>query len=218
MTHTKQFHHIKRILLFILLLPILFGSAGCRKVDPAVEEPATVDYYSIVRSSDKLVLSEMTINKIATIEDLKLEDAKGGRQKWEALLNMVKIGNRKAAYSYRTYLRAYIDMSEFLPSDIEVDTAAKVMKIRLPEIRTEFAGRDVEVSEAHYRVTGLRSNIRPEERAKVKEAVNESLRREVEEHSGFRERVKASAREKAISYFTALAEENGFTAEIEIKG
>lgn len=200
-----------------LLAAGLLLCLSCRRVDPAPEQPEPTDYYSIVRSADKLVLAEMTINKIATVEDLRLRDAKGGRQTWEALLNKVKIGNRKAAYSYNTYLRAYIDMAEFTPSDIDVDTASKVMRIRLPEIHTEFAGRDVEVTEAHYRVTGLRSDIRPEERAQVKEAVNESLRREVEERSGFRDRVKATARTKALAYFTALAEENGFTAEIEIK-
>lgn len=208
---------LKKSMLAFLLPGMLLYGASCRRDAPKVEEPEPTDYYAIVRSADKLILAEMTINKIATIDDLKLSDAKGGKQTWEALLNKVKIGNRKATYSYNTYLRAYMDMAEFTPSDIEVDTATKVMKIRLPEIRTEFAGRDVEVSEAHYRVTGLRSDIRPEERARVKEAVNESLRREVEERSGFREKVKATARGKAISYFTALARDCGFTAEIEIK-
>lgn len=208
---------LKKSLLPLILPGMLFLDVACGHADKQMEEPEPTDYYSLVRSADKLILAEMTINKIATIEDLKLSEAKGGKQTWEALLNKVKIGNRKAAYSYNTYLRAYMDMAEFAPSDIEVDTASKVMKIRLPEIHTEFAGRDVEVTEAHYRVTGMRSDIRPEERARVKEAINESLRKEVEERSGFRERVTAAARAKAISYFTALAEECGFTAEIEIK-
>ena len=91
------------------------------------------------------------------------------------------------------------------------------MRIHLPEIKTEFIGRDVPLLEDHYRVTGLRSQIKPEERARVKEAMNESLKREVEERSGFKDRLKVSAKGKAIAYFTAFAEDNGFRAEVEVK-
>ncbi|MDE5868862.1 MAG: DUF4230 domain-containing protein, partial [Muribaculaceae bacterium] len=116
---------------------------------------------------------------------------------------------------YNTYLRAYMDLDELKPGDVEVDTASRVMRIRLPEIHTEFVGRDVEIREEHYRVSGLRSQINPEERARIKEAMNESLRKEVEEHSGYREHLKEVGIEKAKGYFTAFAAENGYEVNFE---
>lgn len=194
-----------------------FLMSGCKKEEAPVEREEPVDYCALIRSADKLVLSEMTINKMGSVEDMKLEDAKGKQQTWAAILNWFKIGTRKGVYSYNTYLRAYIDLSELEPSDVEIDTVSKVMHIRLPEIRTEYVGRDVSLNEDHYRVTGLRSQIDPQERARVKEAMNESLRREVEERSGFKERLKSSARGKAVAYFTAFASDNGFEADVKIK-
>ena len=208
----------KSLRLFPILLLAFFmaAAAGCTRPadrgDEAQEQPA--DYYSMIRSANKLILSEMTVNKIASVEDLKWDEAKGSRQKFDALLNCFKIGTRKGAYSYNTYLRAYIDLNELRPEDVEADTVTTVMRIRLPEVHTEFAGRDVELREDHYRVTGLRSQIRPEERARVKEAMNDQLKEEVEVRSGFKERLKATAKEKAVAYFTSFAEEQGFKAEI----
>ena len=40
----------------------------------------THDFYSEVRSVDRLVLAQMTISKMATVDDLRLEDARGPRQ------------------------------------------------------------------------------------------------------------------------------------------
>ncbi|MDE6716885.1 MAG: DUF4230 domain-containing protein [Muribaculaceae bacterium] len=213
----RMLHRALRPGTAVFIAALLFAGSCGRGEDAAPETPPAVDYYSLVRSADKLVLSEMSINKMATLQDLKLDQAKGGRQTVGALVNMFKIGTRKGAYSYNTYLRAYIDLSELRPEDVQVDTAAKVMRIQLPPVRTEFAGRDVEVREDHYRVTGLRSDISAEERARVKEAMNEALKREVEERSGFRDRLRLSARDKANSYFTALAAEQGLAAEITFK-
>ncbi|MDE7413231.1 MAG: DUF4230 domain-containing protein [Muribaculaceae bacterium] len=218
----KSTHRIRSGLIFflpLLILSLMGGGCEKRSGDEArAEDVAPVpDYYSLIRSADKLILSEMTINKMATVEDLGLNQAKGSKQTMDAILNLFKIGTRKGAYSYNTYLRAYIDLSELTPGDVEVDTAARLIRVSLPEIRTEFAGRDVEVREDHYRVTGLRTNIGADERARVKEAMNEALRKEVEERAGFRDRLTASAREKALAYFTAFAAENGYTAEIKFK-
>ncbi|MDE6409734.1 MAG: DUF4230 domain-containing protein [Muribaculaceae bacterium] len=203
-------------ILFSLLFAMLIASGCTRKEEESVKaEP--VDYAALIRSTNKLILSEMTINKMASIDDLKFDEAKGSRQQLNAVLNWFKIGTRKGAYSYNTYLRAFIDLNELKLSDVEVDTVAKVMRIHLPEIKTEFIGRDVQLREDHYRVTGLRTQINLEERARVKEAMNASLKREVEERAGFKERLKASAKGKAVAYFTAFAEGNGFRAEIDIK-
>ena len=202
-----------------LLISLLIMAGGCGKSGEEVkEETPPTDYYSEIRSANKLILAEMTLNKMATVEDLRLNEAKGGREKIDAILNYFKLGTRKGAWSYNTYLRAYIDLSELHPEDVEVDTAAHVMHIRLPEIRTEFVGRDVEIKEDHYRVTGLRSAIKPEERARIKEAMNESLRQEVQQRSGIRERLRQTAMAKAKGYYNIYAAENGFDADITIKG
>lgn len=210
-----------RILMMSLSLVMVFLS-GCGEQNAPENErdeakaPAE-DFYSLIKSTDRLVLSEMTINKIGSVEDLRLDEAKGNRQKWEALKNVFKIGTRKGAYSYNTYLQAYMDMNEFGRDDVSVDTVSRIMTIRLPRIKTEFAGRDVEVKEEHYRVSGLRSNISAEERAAVKEAMNEALKREVKENSGFERELMKSARQKAIAYFTTFAAEKGYKPEITIK-
>jgi len=188
---------------------------SCSKKDETVAAPPAPDYYSELRSVNKLMVGEMTVSKMATIDDLRLSDAKDVKQKLTAVLNKFKVGNRKGVYSYRTYLRAYMDLSELRPEDVTVDEVSHTMKIRMPEIRVEFAGRDPEICEEHYRVTGLRSQIRPNERAEMKEAVNESLRAEVEERAGFREKLIESGRVKAETYFREFGAANGYKVEIE---
>ena len=124
-------------ILFSLLFATLIASGCTRKGEEGVTaEP--VDYAALIRSTNKLILSEMTINKMASIDDLKFDEAKGSRQQLNAVLNWFKIGTRKGAYSYNTYLRAFIDLNELKPSDVEADTVAKIMRIHLPEIKTEF--------------------------------------------------------------------------------
>lgn len=201
----------------LLVLVACLFLVSCRGKGSEEQMPP-VDYYSMIRSADKLVLSEMTISKMASVDDLKMEDARSGPQKIYAFLNLFKLGSRKGAWSYRTYLQAYIDLKELAPEDVAVDTVAKTMRIRLPEIHTEFIGRDVTIREEHYRVTGLRSDIRPEERARVKEVMNESLRKEVMERSDFKKNLRHSAAVKAKAYFTAFAAENGYQAQVTVKG
>lgn len=189
----------------------------CGKKEERVNPEPPKDYYSLLRSVNKLSLAEMAVSKMGSVDDLTQEEADGAGQKLQAFLNSFKIGSRKGAYSYNTYLRAYLDLNKLGREDVNVDTVAKIMHIVLPEIETEFIGRDVEMREEHYRVTGLRSSITAGERARVKEAMNESLKKEVEERSGFRERLKTTGREKAVAYFSTLASEAGYTADIKFK-
>ena len=146
-------------------------------------------FYSEAKSVNKLVLAQMRVSKMATVDDLSLDEAEGMRQTVAALTDALKIGSRKAAYSYNTYLRAYIDMSSLSPDDVEVDEAARTVTLRLPPVMTEFQGRDASIREEHYRVTGLRSGIDAHERAAIKEQMNTALKHEVEERSAFRERL-----------------------------
>lgn len=197
---------VRRCLAFVAAVLLL---ASCKSDDGARA------FYSELRSVNKLVLGQMTITKLATVDDLRLDEADGMRQTAAALLNQLKIGDRKAAYSYSTYLRAYVDMSALGEDDISIDERNKRVRVKLPPVQTEFAGRDLTVREEHYRVTGLRSSIGAEERARVKENMSAALREEVESKPYFRRQLVERAQAKARAYFSALAAQNGYTAEVE---
>ncbi len=193
----------------ILLCSIVFG--GCRFMGT---KEGGRNYLSEVKSVNKLVLAQMTISKMATIDDIDLAKAEGLKQAAAGLLDALKIGDRKAAYSYNTYMKAYIDMSAVTEDDVKVDEATKTITLDLPPIQTEFAGRDVGIREDHYRVTGLRSQIDPKERAEIKEQMNTALKKEVEEKSEFRSRLEAEARSKCVSYFKSLLGGDGYNVVV----
>ena len=184
---------------------------GCRKN----EEPH--DIYNEIKSVNRLNLAGMTISKMATIDDITLDEAKGVKETADALLNAIKIGDRIAVYSYDTYLRAYIDLSELTPSDVAVDESTRSVTLLLPAIKTEFAGRDLPIRENHYRVTGLRSAINAKERAAIKERMNESLKAEVRRNPQFQNHVKSEARRKAVAYFESMLGNFGYSADISFK-
>ncbi len=201
--------YISRIMV-ILLAGCSFGA--CSKNDDAAQI-----YYSEVRSVDKLALAQMTISKMATIDDIHLEDAEGARQTAAALLDAVKIGNRKAAYSYDTYLRAFIDLSTLTPEDVKVDETSRTITLTLPPVQTEYLGRDMEIREDHYRVTGMRSDIDARERAAIKEQMNTVLKAEVEEKPEFRNRLIGQAKTKASAYFSSLLGRDGYNVNVKFR-
>lgn len=200
---------IKRIILPAVCALML---GACAKTPDRSET-----FYTELRSVDKLVLASMTITKMATIDDMTLAEAKGLKQTADALLSAVKIGDRVAAYSYDTYLRAYVDMSALTPEDITVDEQAHRVTINLPAVKTEFAGRDMGMREDHYRITGLRSDIDARERAEIKERMNRHLKEEVEQKDTFRAIVVEQAQNKARRYFESLLAPAGYTAVINFK-
>lgn len=174
-------------------------------------------YYSEISSVNKLVLAQMTISKMATIDDLNLHDADGLRQTAVAIIDAAKIGSRKAAYSYSTYMRAYIDLSALTPDDVEVNENSRTITLTLPEVNIEYLGRDMEIREEHYRVTGLRSEIDADERAALKESMNRAVMKEVERNPRFRDKLSAEAKTKARAYFTSLLGKDGYTVNVNFK-
>lgn len=184
-----------KTLLLLLSLPFLLASCADDTKGRIVSE---------IKSVNKLQLSQMTISKLATIDDLRLNDAENIKQGVMALGDAMKVGNRVAAYSYDTYLTAYIDLSTLLPDDVRIDDHARTITIDLPAIQTEFSGRDLGINEVHYRVTGLRSEIDARERAEIKEKMNTALKKEVEEKPFFRDRLVSSAKAKAQTFFSSL--------------
>ena len=156
--------------------------------------------------TERIFLSEMrSVNKLTRASTKP-------RQAANAMIAKLKIGDRKAAYSYSTYLRAYIDMSRLGEDDVKADAGNKTIHITLPPVQTEFVGRDIAIREEHYRVTGLRSQIDPQERATLKENMNTALKREVEGNPDFKAALVATAKNRAASYFEQMAASNGYTA------
>ncbi len=185
----------------------------------ACSQPAEQErnYLQELQSVDKLVLAQMSISKMASIDDIDLDNAVGMKQTAAALIDKLKIGSRKAAYSYDTYLRAYIDMSQLGPDDLVVDRDARTISLTLPPVQTEYEGRDITIREDHYRVTGLRSEVDQNERAQLKELINTALKAEVEANPEFRRRLEVEARDKARAYFGSIAAEEGYAIDIRFK-
>lgn len=196
---------------------ILFAATAFSLNSCSGDEQRERLYYSEIKSVNKLVLAQMTVSKMATIDDLKLEDAVGPKQTAAALIDAMKLGDRKAAYSYDTYLRAYIDLSDLNPHDIRIDESRKTITLTLPSVTTEYLGRDMEIREDHYRVTGLRSAIDADERARLKERMNTVLKEEVERKPMFRNKLVSEAKTKARTYFSSLLGKDGYTVTVKFK-
>lgn len=202
---------------FSRLLLAVFAAVCSSVVVACTDHPSDREIYGRIRSADKLVLAQMTISKMATVDDIDPAKARGVKQTAAAVLDALKIGDRRAAYSYDTYLRAYIDMSRLSPSDVVIDRGARTVTVTLPPVQTEFAGRDMQIREDHYRVTGLRSEIDARERAAIKEQMNSALKAEVESDGEFSRMLAETARGRARSYFESILQSDGYSAIIRFK-
>ena len=180
---------------FIVCLLVGVLACGCSRHDDGEA------MYNEVKSVDTLVLASMSISKVGSLSSTAW---------W-------KIGDRVGVYSYDTYLRAYIDLSELTRDDLKWDDGHKRVHLTLPPVRTEFAGRDAGMREEHYRVSGFRSHIDAKERAEIKERMNTHLREEVENNSQFREMLTEKAEKKARAYFEMLFKANGYDADIDFR-
>ena len=160
---------------FIFILSIALAFISCVR-----RGPDTPDFYSEIRSVDKLILSETRVTKMATVRDPDFTDAETLGDRAAAVISSLKVGQRVAVYSYDTYIQSYIDLSSLTPADVVVNDRDRTVTLYLPPIRTELAGRDGTLREEHYRVTGFRSDIGPQERARLKERMNSELLHEIE--------------------------------------
>lgn len=165
-------------------------SSGCSKPDN------TVSYYEEMKAADKMVFATMSITKTARLED----------SEW------YKVGKRIAVYSYDTYLQAYIDMSLLKPEDLEFDDKTRTVRVTLPPVATEIAGRDMEMRKVYENIGAFRSDIDAKERAAIKEQANKSLKKELEQNGTFNRQLTEAAERKARQYFETLFKANGYTA------
>ena len=190
--------------LVVVLGSWLLLAGGCSRADGGKEADGREVMIERVRAADKLTLAQMRVSKMAVIDDVKPDSARGAKQMVAAIVDAVKIGDRKAAYSYDTYMQAYVDLAQVGVDDIDVDVEAGRVVLRLPQPQVEFAGRDAGIREDHYRVTGLRDQIGPAERAALKEKMNAQLKAEVRDNGEFEETLLREARERGESYFRGL--------------
>lgn len=191
---------MKNILTAVLVgLAVLFGSCHKNSQERTVSPK---DFYQELKSVDKMVFSNMAITKTAKLTD---------DGSW------YKAGKRVAVYSYDSYLRAYIDLSELQMDDITVDEEAKTVKIVLPPVKTEVTGRDMDMRKEYENIGTFRKNLTAQERAQVKELANTSFKAEVEENPEFKQQLKEAAQKKARMYFAAIFENEGYTPSIDFK-
>lgn len=181
---------MKKILTLILFY--IFILTGC-------SHPDHTELYQELKASDKLVFATMSITKTARLED----------SEW------YKVGKRIAAYSYDTYLQAYIDMSELQAEDIVFDEKNRTVRVTLPRMKVEPTGRDMQMRKVYENIGVFRSEITAKERAAMKEQANKSLKKELQEDGTFKRQLIDSARQKAREYFEELFEAEGYTATIE---
>lgn len=170
---------------------------------------------SEIKDCGKLVLAEMSIRKVGKIKDKPVSESTGLKSFAMSLVDAVKPGDRVAVYSYDTYLRAYVDLTQLADEDIEINENSRTLTLTLPPMSTEFAGRDFEFNEEHYRVSGLRSDVSVEERAELKEKMSASLRKEIEADRMFVNTVSRAAQEKADAYFKAFLAPYGYQVTVK---
>lgn len=156
------------------------------------------ELYQEIKSADKMVFASMAITKTAKLQS---ED-------W------YKLGKRIAVYSYDSYMRAYIDLSELKMEDIVFNDEERTVTLNLPPIITEITGRDMELHKEYENIGLLRSEIDSKERALIKEMANSSFKKEVEGNASFRKQLTDEAKRKARNYFEAIFDAYGYTANI----
>lgn len=155
-------------------------------------------FYQEIKSGNKMVFASMALTKTVSTE----------RTDW------YKVGKRIAVYSYDTHLKAYIDLSLIELDDIVFDEDTKTVKVTLPPVEIEIAGRDMKMRKEYENIGLLRTEIDAKERAKLKEMANEELMKELKENPEFKQKLTETARRKARSYFEALFTSSGYTPQI----
>ncbi|MDE6299480.1 MAG: DUF4230 domain-containing protein [Muribaculaceae bacterium] len=198
-----------RLMIIIALCSLLTILAGCG------EKQEPVDFYEQLHNVKRLELGRMTVRKVGMIEDPHTQTS-GVIGKVESLLQPLKYGKRIGVYSYDTYLVAYIDLSRLQPGDVTVDEENKRVTVSLPPIEIMTDGREPELHEDHYRVTGMRSQITPQERAALKRRMAAEVKKEMENDTEGKNRLKQTAEIKAKGWVLRFLREQGYDAEVEI--
>lgn len=201
-----------RVLAMAMLCVCAIALSSCEK-----KEEATLDVYESLREVNRLELSRMTVGKVGMVSDPSWDDVKDWEGKARVLLNSVKVGKRIGVYSYDTYVIAYVDLSKLRPEDVTVNREAGTVDIVLPPVEVEVDGREPQLHEMHYRVTGFRSRIRPEERAALKAQMAKEVKKELASSRQGVEKLRKSAEDKARAWVVGLAENWDLAAKVDFR-
>ena len=180
----------------LYLLTVVLCLVGCQK-----KENTDHTLYQEIKSVDKMVFANMAITKTAVFEN----------DDWYT------VGKRIAAYSYDSYLRAYIDLSELQEDDLKFNDETMTVKVTLPPVITEVTGRDMVMRKEYENIGTFRKTLDSKERAQIKEKANESFTKEIVENPMFNKQLVDAAKRKARAYFEALFKANGYSASIDFK-
>lgn len=180
-------------------------------------EEVQLDVYESLREVNRLELARMTVGKVGMVSDPEWKDTKDWEGKAQVIWNSMKVGKRIGVYTYDTYVTAYVDLSKLQPGDISVDREAGTVDILLPRVEVMVDGREPQLHEMHYRVTGFRSRIRPEERAALKAQMAKEVKRELSSSHQAMETLRRNAEDKARAWVVGLAEDWGLAAKVEFR-
>ena len=181
------------------------------------EEAPALDVYESLREVNRLELARMTIGKVGMVSDPGWDDVNTLEGKAKVLLNTMKVGKRIGVYSYDTYVTAYVDLSRLQPDDITVYREKGTVDILLPRVEVMTDGREPQLHEEHYRVTGFRSRITPEERAALKGQMAREVKRELASSREGMEALRKSAEQKARLWVADLVADWGLTANVTFR-
>lgn len=182
---------IFRFFLIVLAIPVLFACSKKQSTDHT-------RLYEEIRQVNRMEFASMAVTKTVKTE----------RTDW------YKVGKRIAVYSYDTYLKAFIDLNLMAPDDLEFDEENKTVRITLPPVQIEIAGRDMDMKKEYENVGMFRTEISSQERAKMKEKANDELKKELAGNPEYKQRLKEAARQKARSYYESLLRNAGYTAYV----
>lgn len=173
------------------ILPAILLLFACSK------KPVTdhTQLYEEIRQVNRMEFASLAVTKTVKTE----------RTDW------YKIGKRIAVYSYDTHLKAFIDLNLIAPDDLEFDEENKTVRVTLPPVQIETAGRDMQMRKEYENVGMFRTEITAQERAEMKEKANAQLKKELEGNPEYKQRLDQSARQKARSYFETLFLNAGYT-------
>ncbi len=164
-------------------------------------KPDHAELYQEIKSADKMVFASMAITKTAKLES----------KRWYT------VGKRIAVYSYDSYMRAYVDLSELQEEDIVFDEKNKKVKVTLPPVKIEVSGRDMDMRKEYDNIGLFRDSLDAKERAAIKEIANKSFNKEIVKNAVFREQLTESAKRKARTYFETIFKGNGYEPIIDFK-
>lgn len=181
------------------------------------EEKVELDVYENLREVNRLELARMTVGKVGMVSDPEWKDVNTIEGKVQVLLNSVKVGKRIGVYTYDTYVTAYVDLTKLRPEDIVVDREAGTVDILLPPVEVMVDGREPQLHEMHYRVTGFRSRIRPDERAALKAQMAKEVNKELAASRKGMDALRKNAQEKARTWVVSMAEDWGLAAKVDFR-